>query len=192
MEYQLSSTSKVILINNFLEDDYLDRCIELDLEDDPKFSMMGKVCTMHRRVGFYVSNENISPYYFTNQVAKTSIMPEWMKDIMSKINETIGTDFNACLVNHYRNGEDSIGMHSDRDDNLSNGIVASVSFGEPRKFVFKDKFTNKTVFTTETENNQLLVMHGINFQKEFTHGIPVQKKVKNSRVSLTFRKHKLN
>ena len=27
------------------------------------------------------------------------------------------------------------------------------------------------------------------FQKEFTHEIPVQKKVKNCRYSLTFRKH---
>lgn len=191
MEYILSSTSKVILINDFLDGDYLQKAIDLDLECDPKFKLMGKNCIMHRRVGFFVNNSNIEPYYFSNQVAKTMIMPQWMEEIMNKVNSRIGTEFNACLVNHYRNGDDSIGMHSDNTANLSNGIVASVSLGEPRRFIVKDR-DNKTVFDEETRNNQLLVMDGEDFQKEFKHGIPVQKKVKNSRVSLTFRKHNLN
>ena len=39
-----------------------------------------------------------------------------------------------------------------------------------------------------TESYQIMQMHG-NFQNEFLHGIPIEKKVKESRISFTFRKH---
>ena len=41
-----------------------------------------------------------------------------------------------------------------------------------------------------TTSNSIIHMGG-DFQKEFTHGIPVEKKVKEERYSLTFRKHRL-
>ena len=39
-----------------------------------------------------------------------------------------------------------------------------------------------------TISNSIIHMGG-DFQKEFTHGIPVEKKVNGVRYSLTFRKH---
>ena len=48
--------------------------------------------------------------------------------------------------------------------------------------------TNKIVQDIITRNNHLIQMAG-NFQKEFTHEIPIEKYVKEVRYSFTFRKH---
>lgn len=48
--------------------------------------------------------------------------------------------------------------------------------------------TNKIVQDIITKNNYLIQMAG-NFQKEFTHEIPIEKKVKEVRYSFTFRTH---
>ena len=40
------------------------------------------------------------------------------------------------------------------------------------------------------KNNMLIHMGG-DFQKEFTHEIPIESKIKEERYSFTFRKHKI-
>ena len=64
-----------------------------------------------------------------------------------------------------------------------------MSFGAVRKFRIRDKFTKKIILDLPTQSNYIIQMAG-NFQKEFTHEIPVEKKVKGARYSLTFRNHK--
>ncbi len=44
------------------------------------------------------------------------------------------------------------------------------------------------MFDFPTDNYQVIAMKG-DFQKEFTHEVPVEKKVTNERYSFTFRKH---
>jgi alkylated DNA repair dioxygenase AlkB len=39
-----------------------------------------------------------------------------------------------------------------------------------------------------TNSGEMLIMGG-DFQKEFTHEIPIEKKIKHPRISFTFRKH---
>jgi len=67
------------------------------------------------------------------------------------------------------------------------GVVA-LSYGTSRKFRIRDKNTNKIVKDIDTGHMVLLNMGG-EFQKEFTHEIPVEKKISGCRYSFTFRKH---
>ena len=50
-----------------------------------------------------------------------------------------------------------------------------MSFGAVRKFRIRDKNTDKIVLDVPTEPNKIIQM-ACNFQKEFTHEIPVEKK----------------
>jgi len=61
-------------------------------------------------------------------------------------------------------------------------------YGAVRKFRIRNKETGKIVLDHDHEPYSLIVMDG-DFQKEFTHEIPQQKKIKDGRVSLTFRYH---
>jgi alkylated DNA repair dioxygenase AlkB len=66
----------------------------------------------------------------------------------------------------------------------------SISHGVVRTFRIRDKLTKKIVMDIPTTSNSIIHMGGA-FQKEFTHGIPVEKNVTGVRYSITFRTHAL-
>lgn len=52
----------------------------------------------------------------------------------------IDTNFNSCLLNYYPSGDDGMGYHADDEKELGEQpIIASLSLGTTRKFVFKHK-----------------------------------------------------
>ena len=105
------------------------------------------------------------------------------------------------------NGEDYISAHSDQEQDLSDVGVVALSFGTPRTFRIrgkgdKDGFRSrkprgfglwpksvKIIVDYPTEHNSLLWMKG-DFQKYFTHEIPIQKEITTARLSVTFRYHR--
>ena len=60
--------------------------------------------------------------------------------IKRRIEEATSTAYNSVLLNLYRSGQDTVGMHSD-DEALfgSDPVIASVSFGGERRFVLRRK-----------------------------------------------------
>lgn len=105
-----------------------------------------------------------------------------------KINGELNTDFNECLINRYRTGEDYIGFHSDNEKELSNGIVAGISLGQERTMVLKRKDGTKEIKFI-LPHGSLFVMES-NTQKIWLHGIPKELSKSNERISLTFRQFK--
>lgn len=99
----------------------------------------------------------------------------------------LGTEFNACLLNYYPSGEDGMGYHADNEKELGQQtIIASVSLGATRKFVFKHRHTKDKVELPLT-SGQLIVMAG-DTQQYWLHSLPKTKKVKEGRINLTFRR----
>jgi len=94
--------------------------------------------------------------------------------------------FNSLLLNLYRDGRDSIGMHSDDEPELGvNPVVASVSLGAVRQFVLKHKRTReKLVYWLG--HGSLLVMGGT-CQQHWLHGVPKTEDEVGERINLTFR-----
>ena len=117
-------------------------------------------------------------------------MTDSLRELLSYVNLCFSTEFNGILVNKYENGENSIGKHSDDErslDRLGGGVVA-ISSGASRKFRIREKSTDRIVADIQTKDDEIIQMAG-DFQKEFTHEIPVEKKVKGTRFSFTFRHH---
>ncbi|HSP85326.1 MAG TPA: alpha-ketoglutarate-dependent dioxygenase AlkB [Psychrobacter sp.] len=98
----------------------------------------------------------------------------------------IDTNFNSCLLNYYPSGDDGMGYHADDERELGEQpIIASLSLGTTRKFVFKHKKTQDKV-ELHLESGQLIVMHG-DTQSFWKHSITKTKTVATGRISLTFR-----
>ena len=98
----------------------------------------------------------------------------------------IDVNFNSCLLNYYPSGEDGMGYHADNERELGEQpVIASLSLGATRKFVFKHKKTQDKV-ELYLESGQLIVMHG-DTQSFWKHSITKTKKVTTGRISLTFR-----
>lgn len=97
----------------------------------------------------------------------------------------VAEQFNSVLMNRYRSGKDSIGMHSDNEEQLGpQPVIASISLGLPRTFVFEHKkqgIRHREVLSP----GSLLVMKG-DCQDEWRHGIP-KEPAAQERINLTFR-----
>lgn len=103
----------------------------------------------------------------------------------------IKADFNSCLLNYYPSGDDGMGYHADDEKELGHQpVIASLSLGATRKFVFKHKKTQDKV-ELYLESGQLIVMHGAT-QQYWKHSITKTKTVDEGRISLTFRQMALN
>ena len=98
----------------------------------------------------------------------------------------INANFNSCLLNYYPSGEDGMGYHADDEKELGvQPVIASLSLGATRKFVFKHK-KNQDKVELYLESGQLIVMHG-DTQSFWKHSITKTKIVNTGRISLTFR-----
>lgn len=104
-----------------------------------------------------------------------------------KVETTTGYGFNSVLLNWYRNGNDSMGWHSDDEKELGrNPVIASLSFGAPRTFRFRNKTNHKNSVGLTLENGSLLLMAGT-LQHHWQHCLPRSSRQMNDRINLTFR-----
>jgi alkylated DNA repair dioxygenase AlkB len=109
-----------------------------------------------------------------------------LQAIRAAVEAATGHRYNSVLLNYYRDGRDSMGMHSDDEPELGpNPAIASVSFGATRAFVLRHKRTRETVRLDLTDGS-LLFMGGA-LQHNWVHGINKSARVLGPRVNLTFR-----
>jgi alkylated DNA repair dioxygenase AlkB len=107
--------------------------------------------------------------------------------IKAKVEQYSGFTFNSVLLNLYRNGNDSVGWHSDDEHYLGkNPVIASVSFGQPRKMLFRMRKDTGIKSEMVLGSGSLLLMKG-NTQHVWHHSIPKTKKPLEERINLTFR-----
>ena len=173
----------------FPDKELLEKCVT-DVTDNveinpPLRKMFGKQCFMRRGVGFF-SDESIG-YNYSGQLAASRPMTSSLLALLALVNSIYGTEYNGILVNKYFNGQDYISAHSDDEENLDDSGVVAISWGEKRKFRIRKK-GEKGYQDFPMESGSMLQMGG-DFQKEFTHEIPPEKKVEGIRISFTFRKH---
>jgi len=114
--------------------------------------------------------------------------PPILQEIQLELEDRLHTKFNHCMLNRYEDGSVHIGSHS---DNLENLCIASISLGAHRDFILTHKKppegqTNRYKKRWPLADGSLLVMQG-QTQKFWKHEIPKQLKIKEGRISLTFR-----
>lgn len=100
--------------------------------------------------------------------------------------ERARSSFNSVLVNLYRDGSDSMGLHADDEPELGpQPVIASLSLGATRRFRFRHR-TTRDVVQIDLPSGSLVVMSG-NCQSCWMHEVPKQKTVTEARINLTFR-----
>lgn len=108
-------------------------------------------------------------------------------EIRAKVEALSGIKFNSVLLNYYRDENDSVAWHSDRDaESGRNRYVASVSFGQARYFELRHKKDRTKKFSVLLESGSYLLMKGA-FQEQWEHRIAKSRKPMKARINLTFR-----
>jgi alkylated DNA repair dioxygenase AlkB len=147
--------------------------------------MYGKLLNTPRLTAWY--GDNSKTYAFSgNKYHPLSWTPELLF-IKQKIEQAAGLTFNSVLLNDYRNGNDSVAWHADDEPELGiNPVIASVSFGQARRFDVRHKQDHKLKYSVELESGSLLIMKG-DLQHNWEHQVPKSAKAVKERINLTFR-----
>lgn len=109
--------------------------------------------------------------------------------IRTSLENTTNHCFNSLLANLYRSGNDSVGWHSDNEPELgTNPVIASLSFGETRRFLLKHREQPKfKPFEISLQHGDLLIMAG-ETQHYWLHQVPKSRLSLAPRINLTFRR----
>lgn len=114
----------------------------------------------------------------------------WTKELLAlkaMVEPMCGRCFNSVLLNYYRDGNDSVAWHADDEPELgADPVIASVNFGQVRRFDIRHKQNHQQKYSVELEHGSLLVMKG-NLQHNWEHRVAKSTLPMKARVNLTFR-----
>jgi alkylated DNA repair dioxygenase AlkB len=107
--------------------------------------------------------------------------------IKKKVEAIAGVEFNSVLLNYYRDGNDSVAWHSDKENVLGKRpVIASVTFGQVRSFDIRRKTDHKEMYSVRLEHGSFLLMKA-GLQEAFEHRIAKSTRPMKPRINLTFR-----
>lgn len=147
--------------------------------------VFGKTHAQPRLTAFYGNKEK--SYSYSNLKMEPHPWIPLLEKIKLEVEKASNTDFNAVLLNYYRNGKDSNGWHADNEKELGNNpIIASLSFGAERLFQLKHNYEKSLKRNIVLQHGSLLLMKGTT-QHFWKHQIPKTTKSIDPRINLTFR-----
>ena len=175
---------------HFLTSDAADRLFKQLLTQvkwkEDHIRIFGKTYLQPRLTALF-GEQGKSYTYSGIQMHPTPFTPELL-DLKKKIEDLSGEHFTTCLLNLYRDGQDSNGWHADNEKELGNQpFIASVSLGATRAFHLKHREDKSLRFRMQLEHGSLLLMGGA-MQESWLHQIPKTRKPVGKRINLTFRK----
>ncbi|WP_291914500.1 alpha-ketoglutarate-dependent dioxygenase AlkB [Chitinophaga sp. CB10] len=125
-----------------------------------------------------------------HMAGRTLHMHPWLpelQELREKITATTGYTFNSVLLNLYRNENDSVAWHRDKESELGNRpVIASVSLGAARPFEFRQLDNHSNKYALTLSNGSLLLMKG-DLQQHWEHRIAKAGYSMKPRLNLTFR-----
>jgi alkylated DNA repair dioxygenase AlkB len=139
------------------------------------------------RLTVFLANEGIH-YRYSGAIHTGDGWPAWFKPLLHQVNEACETNFNGCLLNWYRHGDDRMGWHADDEPEIDQRApIASLSLGATRDFQLRHRKTAHLKMSLPLADGDLLVMHP-GCQSRWMHSVPQRRKVQSTRINLTFRR----
>lgn len=146
----------------------------------------GKQVAQPRLTAWYADDPGMKYSYsgVTQQVQ--AWLPELL-ELKKKIEAVSGWQYNSVLLNFYRDGNDSVGLHADNEKELGKDPnIASVSLGATRSFILVRNGTSENKLEYKLSHGSLLIMSGTT-QAHWKHMIPKEPELTEGRINLTFR-----
>jgi len=115
---------------------------------------------------------------------------EWTPELYSlkeRIEKEFGHQFNGVLLNLYRDNNDSVAWHRDKESRYGKRpVIASISLGQTRNFDFRKKDHHQSKYSLPLPHGSLLIMKG-DLQENWEHRIAKSTVPMKERINLTFR-----
>lgn len=115
---------------------------------------------------------------------------EWTYELYAlkeRIEKEFGYQFNGVLLNLYRDNNDSVAWHRDKESRYGKRpVMASISLGQTRNFDFRKKDHHQSKYSLPLPHGSLLIMKG-DLQENWEHRIAKSAFPMKPRINLTFR-----
>lgn len=143
----------------------------------------GRRIKVPRLVCWYGDTDAV--YRYSGVVHRPLPWPAILLELKRQIETYSGWSFNSMLGNLYRDGNDSMGWHADKERELGdNPRIASLSLGAHRLFRLRHRLGERQ--DLELEDGSLLLMGG-KLQHHWRHCLPKTRQPTGPRINLTFR-----
>lgn len=181
--------AEIIYYPQFFEKEQADIIFAELIEEIPwqqdEIRVYGKIHPQPRLTALF-GNEG-KPYSYSNITMQPHPWNLLLQKIKMKIENIAAVNFTTVLLNQYRDGKDSNGLHADNEKELGiNPVIASLSFGAERTFQLKHNFEKDQKKSIILEHGSLLLMKGTT-QHFWKHQIPKTAKPIGPRINATFR-----
>ncbi len=151
----------------------------------PKVFVHGRQHPVPRLLAWYGDSE--AYYRYAGLTHQPLPWTPLLAEIRARVEAEAGQRLNAVLLNYYRDGQDSMGWHSDDEAVLGrNPLIASLSLGGTRRFDLRRKGINRIEHSLSLEHGSLLVMAGAT-QHHWQHQVAKTRSLCAPRLNLTFR-----
>lgn len=114
----------------------------------------------------------------------------WIPELLSlkqRIEKEFGYKFNGVLLNLYRDNNDSVAWHKDKESRYGKRpVIASISLGQTRNFDFRKMDHHQSKYSLPLPHGSLLIMKG-DLQEHWEHRIAKSNVPMKERINLTFR-----
>lgn len=150
-----------------------------------QYNKFGNLRSTPRLTWCYGQFNGLTTASYKGKSFTTEPIPEWLLHIKSPIEQYLGIDFNAVIINQYPTGEDHIGWHQDDEKFLAHHVVASISLGSERAFQMRP-YEKGIIHEISLKTGSLVIFNGV------LHSLPKRANVNGVRYNITFRKVKDN
>jgi alkylated DNA repair dioxygenase AlkB len=151
----------------------------------PELFIHGRYHRVPRLSAWYGEPE--ARYRYSGKVHQPLPWTPLLDEIRQQIVKEVGQPLNAVLLNYYRNGQDSMGWHSDAEAELGrNPLIASLNLGGSRRFDLRRVGSTRIGHSLMLEHGSLLVMRGPT-QHHWQHQVAKTRRSCAPRLNLTFR-----
>lgn len=153
--------------------------------EQPQVRLYGRLYPVPRQVAWY--GDAGARYRYSGLSHRPLPWTPLLAEIRAAVEAFVGQPLNGVLLNHYRDGRDSMGWHSDDEAELGrNPLIASLSLGGTRRFDLRRVGQSRIAHSLLLEHGSLLVMAGAT-QHHWQHQVAKTRRPCAPRLNLTFR-----
>ncbi|WP_028293080.1 alpha-ketoglutarate-dependent dioxygenase AlkB family protein [Oceanobacter kriegii] len=126
-------------------------------------------------------------YTYSGKTLHTLPWHPVLQQLNQQLNQALGLNNNSVLCNLYRDGNDSMGWHSDDEAELGPApVVVSMTLGAERDFALRKKGETRMFAKLPLSHGSVLVMKA-GMQSRWQHALPKRAGIASARINLTFR-----
>lgn len=139
------------------------------------------------RLTAWYGDDNKSYESADNNISRTNLWTQELLSLKERIEQEFGYQFNGVLLNLYRDQNDSVAWHRDKESRYGKRpVIASISLGQTRNFDFRKKDHHPSKYSLPLPHGALLIMKG-DLQENWEHRIAKSTIPMKERINLTFR-----